>query len=266
VTLYKTDEDHNNHIKPVVRGIPDDIRAAIDQIFKDFQKPNQIIQKLETNFPDRELPNWFQIRNYIQYEKIKAGSKTSMNLGELEQWCQAKSEIPSATELDKVHVRHFTGTSLNPKTKKIEPEFFVWITTRRLTKLCQHTTHICADTTYKLVYQGYPVLMAGTTDRKKSFHPLGIAICAHERNTAYQFIFDSIKGCAKDFDEFHYQPNTLIADASDATTIGFKSVFGATALQKRVMCWFHMKKAYEGSTTQSGSPFKAIKRSIRQRI
>lgn len=74
--------------------------------------------------------------------------------------------------------------------------------------------------------------MVGTTDKKKSFHPFGIAICTNERNQDFEFIFKSIKTCAKQFDNFYYEPDTLIADAADATTIGFKSAFGENSLKK----------------------------------
>ena len=42
---------------------------------------------------------------------------------------------------------------------------------------------------------------------------------------------------------YAYEPNILIADASDAITNAFKAVFDE--LSKRVMCWFYMVKASE---------------------
>jgi hypothetical protein len=44
----------------------------------------------------------------------------------------------------------------------------------------------------------------------------------------------------------------LIGDAADALTNGFTAVFGE--LLKRVMCWFHMVKAFEDHETYVSIP------------
>ena len=87
------------------------------------------------------------------------------------------------------------------------------------------------------------MLIVGTTDKAKQFHPCGLAMCCNEKDEAFEFIFNSIKDSVKEIYNFNYEPTILIAYASDAITNVFKSVFGE--FMQRVMCWFHMKKAYE---------------------
>jgi hypothetical protein len=50
---------------------------------------------------------------------------------------------------------------------------------------------------------------------------------------------------AKKILNYEYKPKYLIADAAGAITSGFAQVYGEN--YKRIMCWFHMKKAVENS-------------------
>jgi hypothetical protein len=57
----------------------------------------------------------------------------------------------------------------------------LFFTTKRLIRNNDaEITHLCADATYKLIWQGYPVLIVGSTDQAKRFHPLGLAVCMNE--------------------------------------------------------------------------------------
>ncbi len=86
-------------------------------------------------------------------------------------------------------------------------------------------------------------MIVGTTDKDIAFHPFGVALCCNEKKEAFKFIFQSIKDSVKEIHPYDYEPTALVADGSDAITNGFTSVF--KYLLFRVMCWFHMKKAYE---------------------
>jgi hypothetical protein len=63
--------------------------------------------------------------------------------------------------------------------------------------------------------------------------------------------------------DYSYEPNTVIVDAADAITNGFKAVF--KDLLKRVMCWFHMVKAFEDHATYVSLP-SPHKENIKQDI
>lgn len=51
---------------------------------------------------------------------------------------------------------------------------------------------IHADGTYKLNWQGLPVLVVGTTDRQRKFVLGGIAVCIGETEEDYKFVFDAL--------------------------------------------------------------------------
>ena len=118
----------------------------------------------------------------------------------------------------------------------------IFLSSLRLLSICKSAVIIHADTTYKLVWQGLPVLMTGTTDKNKVFHPFGIGVCDGEAAEDFEFIFKSIKTAVFSVFKIHMEPKILQADASDAITRGFELVFGK---QCRLMCWFHVIKKIE---------------------
>jgi hypothetical protein len=119
-------------------------------------------------------------------------------------------------------------------------------------KLALNVNHIHADATYKLIWQGYPVLVVGTTDKIIQFHPFGLCICSNEQTADFVFLFEALKlGTAKVFNN-QICPNTIVCDASPAIQNAFKQVFGEESVI--VMCWFHMKKNVQKKAEQLVHP------------
>ena len=73
------------------------------------------------------------------------------------------------------------------------------------------------DATYKLIWQGYPVLIVGVVDNNKSFHPIGLIVANSETSEDFEFVYSSLKK----FDP-SFQANFLVADGADAITNGFE--------------------------------------------
>ena len=101
--------------------------------------------------------------------------------------------------------------------------------------------HIATDGTYKLNYNNFPILLVGTTDFEKQFHPFGVMLTKNEDKEDYAFMFQSVKDLSEKIFEYDYEPTILLADAAAAITNGFELVF--IELQKRIICWFHVSKA-----------------------
>lgn len=85
---------------------------------------------------------------------------------------------------------------------------------------------INADATYKLIWQGFPVLVLGTTDMEKKFHFIGIAVCKSETEDDFAFAFNAIKNSVLKIFEIELQPKALISDAAKAIQNAFVGVFG----------------------------------------
>lgn len=71
--------------------------------------------------------------------------------------------------------------------------FRFFISSKLLLKSAINVQKIHTDATYKLVWQGYPILQIGTTDLYRKYHPFGLAVCTHETHGEVKFIFGSLK-------------------------------------------------------------------------
>ncbi len=58
-----------------------------------------------------------------------------------------------------------------------EDDFKLILTTSLLLKMCEHSDTLHADSTYKLIWNGYQMLMTGITDMDRKFHPISLAVC-----------------------------------------------------------------------------------------
>ena len=96
--------------------------------------------------------------------------------------------------------------------------FSLSISTKFLLKLMLTTWHLCADATYKLICQGFPVLISGTTDLQRHFHPVSVSICSNEAVDDFTFIFSALKDSIGKIHNQIYQPTILIADGAEQIT------------------------------------------------
>lgn len=54
--------------------------------------------------------------------------------------------------------------------------FRFFLSSRKLLKTAGQSKKLHADGTYKLIWQGFPVLIVGTTDMNRKFHCLCVAV------------------------------------------------------------------------------------------
>ena len=85
----------------------------------------------------------------------------------------------------------------------------VIFTTLRLLKLTQHSKLIATDAAYKLIWQGQHVLLFGTIDLAKHFHPICLVVTKREKAKDFDFVFKSIVDGVKTHFDFEYKPDTL---------------------------------------------------------
>lgn len=116
-----------------------------------------------------------------------------------------------------------------------------FITSQALLKSAFGVKKIHADATHKCTWQGFPVLLVGTTDMFRKFHAFGVAVCTHERTADFEFIFESVKSGLADIFNEQMKPDILISDAAGSIHAGFRNVFGED--KAVAMCWYHMRAA-----------------------
>ena len=120
-----------------------------------------------------------------------------LSLGALKQYCLDNSEIPE--DENKCFVSaHQVGTFSEPVTKngittiKEIQKINIFFTSKRLLKNSEFVIHIHTDGTYKCIYQGYPVLIVGSTDKCKVFRPFELDLVIQETTLKYEFIHKSL--------------------------------------------------------------------------
>ena len=119
------------------------------------------------------------------------------------------------------------------------PNFQVTVSTRRLVKLLDRSgpwpLHV--DGTYKLTWQGFPVLISGITDAQHRFHPVSLSLVSHERTSAYLHLFTALKDAYAQETGRDLDPLFVIADGSAAITAAVTTAFPGCP---RGMCWAHV--------------------------
>ncbi len=85
------------------------------------------------------------------------------------------------------------------------------------------------------------MFLAGTTDMGRHFHPFVLCICTNKTHLDFEFVCKTIKMSVEKLTLKPYQPGILMADAADAITNGFASVFGPHFV--RLMCYAHVERA-----------------------
>ena len=199
-------------------GVHPDSKQKIIELESLGVKPKAILYRLhELNLPE---PTMQQLNNFLKNHRSKQagieGPSSTLCLNDLKDWAQTRASMPD--DPDQVFVPAAEFIALPRKI------FRMFVTTKRLLGLTRNTQHILADATYKLDYEGFPVLTVGTTDRHRSFHPFGLALTTDEQEADFAFMFKAIKDACALMD-IDYRPTTLIADNAPAISNGFASVF-----------------------------------------
>lgn len=150
----------------------------------------------------------------------------------MEKWALKRKYTPETNTLDSTIVRFKDASS----SQGIH--FYLFATTKRLLGMCQNTSHLCIDATYKVNYQGFPVFLVGTTDRIRAFHPFGFALCSNETSEAFRFILESLVEFNITIFDYNYAPKYIMADGAESITKALNDVFSHEF--NRGMCWFHV--------------------------
>lgn len=233
IHFYKTtaEHDHEQNVNAVYE-IPENTKTEIKNMYSlGVTRPKRILNNLLLK--QIELPDKTKLQSFLKELKTGKYGASNINLIDLKNWLEDNLVIP----IDKTQpfVVNFT-VSLNEKN----PGFRFFISTKQLLALATNVSHIHVDGTYKLIWQGYPVIQVGTTDMYRSFHAFGLGVCTSEKSADYEFIFDSVKKGVKDVYNIDYHPKILIRDGAIAIQNGFDASYGDDGIG--LMCWAHMRR------------------------
>lgn len=180
-------------------------------------------------------PPQTKLQSFIKKVKAELNGGVQLHLGTLEQWLSETSVVPEdQTE------PFILSYEINDEDETA-PKFKFFVTTKILMQSAIGAKNVHSDATYKIVWEGYPILIVGTSDMHKKFHPFGVAVCTNETTADFEFVFKSLKTGLKDNFDVDFQPEYLISDAAKSIHKGFRNIFGDDS--KVIMCWYHMKTA-----------------------
>lgn len=242
IHFYRTNDEHNHdQLIDAVYEIPQNTKDEMKNMYDlGVTQPKRIInnclmQLLDCNLMLNkiEVPNKTKLNSFLRKLKNEILGPRSINLIDLKKWLEENSNVPvDKTEpfIVNYHV------SLDEK----EPSFKFFASTKQLLSLATTNIHVNTDGTYKLLWQGYPIIQIGNTDMHRSFHPFGLGVCTTEQAADYRFIFESVKKGVKDVFNIDYQPKILIRDGAHSIQNGFVAAFGDQGVG--LMCWSHMRR------------------------
>lgn len=258
VVLYSSGiHDHSEQVAK--RGVPPETKKMIQQLFKDgVQKPRAILVALR-NRGCNTLPKYTQLTNYLSTMKTTMFGRHMISLGELETWAEKRQLLPE--DDDEVFVCGFESNSLESEFRY----FRIAVSTKRLLKLGSRSQSIHTDATYKLIWQGFPVLIVGYSDANRKFHPLVLGVTVNETKFDFSFMFSSvIHGVSLATDnEIQFNPTRVIADAAPAIRNGYTLAFGHEP-EKVIMCWAHVVMNMDKQLVKIKN--KQIRSSVREDI
>ncbi|CAF3230216.1 unnamed protein product [Rotaria sp. Silwood2] len=173
--MYKTEAEHDHHVEKV-RGIDKNVKKCIEELYNDgIMKPKQIIPALQAR--KVKMPAYTQLNNYLVYYKK---NKYSSHKISLDNFVVSYKILYDNEECEDVEENDGN-------------QFRIFISSIRLLNSISMSSHVCSDATYKLVWQGFPVLIVSTTDLNKAFHSFGLAIYSDEKTKDFEFIFNCIQ-------------------------------------------------------------------------
>lgn len=231
IVIYKCDIDHDHTVLKKEVGIPTAVKNEIKFLFNLGLKPKAILENLSKK--QMGLPGKTQLSNYLKILKDEKFGPATISLGQLSKWLQGKSLVPN-DENEGFVINYEVGFD----DEEGDNYFRFFISSKKLLETASQSKILHADGTYKLVWQGFPVLVVGTTDLNRKFHYLGIAVTQGETKTDYKFLFSAINIGMDKCGLPVYKPDVLVCDAAGAIQNGYKQVFSSFNI---VMCWAHMR-------------------------
>lgn len=251
--VYVTTFEHNHeNIAPKQNPVSSEIRDKIYTLHKDYHMKAATIHKyLLKEYPSQTPPTIKQIRQVLPKEKEKHIPKTK-TYGEMIEWCRLMEKTPDG--LDEAFI-------LDHMYQEEDDSFAFISSTKRLLKLASTQKNICADGTYKMMWEDFPLVAVGTIDRMRKFHLIGLCLTSNERETEYSFVFRTIADAIKKHAKTDFKPEVLISDAAYPIRNGYYRTYASA--KHNVICWAHLARHISDFKFRDKENKKNIQRDIR---
>lgn len=238
VHLYRSDSDHTHTDNlNAVNKMSSNVEEAIREMYvtDPMVKPSTIRFNLDRK--NLIIPSASQLANFMRGLRAENFGADKISFPVLEKWLRDCSVIPIEKN-DPFVVDH---EILINEQRPNESVFRFFVSSKQLLESAIGVKKLHTDATYKLIWQGFPVFLVGTSDMHRHFHMFGIGVCTNEANADFEFIFNALNKGVETVYHIPVDPDFLICDAAHAIHIAFAKVYGADKLI--IMCWAHMRRA-----------------------
>lgn len=234
VKLYRKNMPHSCSEENGVKKIPDEARQFIEGQVELGNYPKTIMFKLRQNTEFNFITK-NQVTHIINtYKKQKFGNP-AVTLSDLENFFRLNNAVPEGD--DDPYVVNFDRSNSEDEDKR----FRLFYSTKRLLQHALQSNVVHIDGTYKIIVQGFPVLVIGVSDYAKVFHLCGLAICSSEGSADFQFVIESLMHGVIQVANKDLKPKAFVGDASQSITKAIADAFDDDqTCPDRVYCFFHV--------------------------
>ncbi|KAJ6642716.1 hypothetical protein Bhyg_07670 [Pseudolycoriella hygida] len=231
-SIYRSKIDHNHDtLSERTQQVEKTVIDAIAKHVADGLRRKQIINRLHEN--KLAVPTKTQMNNLYNGFKQQIHGPPTVFLSELIAILNEHSTVPE--DWNQAFVLDYKTTEEN----NIRFDFVV--SSKKLLSNSIGKELFAADTTYKILWEGFPVAPIGTVDKDRHFHLTAMCVSTTEREEDFTFFFQTIKDTIFKIFNGVLEPKIILCDACKAISNAFLAVFGDQCLV--LMCWFHVKKA-----------------------
>lgn len=150
-------------------------------------RPSSILYNIGRKGP--LIPSQSQLQTMLKKIRSEKFGQDKLHLGTLQRWLEENSVAP----VDDCEPYIADYEVLINEKKPNESKFRFFVSTKKLLQGAINVEKIHTDATYKLIWQGFPVLLVGTTDMHRQFHMFGILVSTNEKEADIVFMFNALK-------------------------------------------------------------------------
>lgn len=152
--------------------------ATFRRLIREELRKDEYVEKL--------LPTEGQIKRQLDSFKAEIGAPIE-TIADLEFWIQEHLNIPiNSDEPFVIGYKIVSGNKDIDEGQSGEKRIWVLLSSKRLLELASTITTLCADSTYKLLQNGFAVPIFGTVDANKSFRGLAIGFTNSESKETWK--------------------------------------------------------------------------------
>ncbi|CAF5150168.1 unnamed protein product, partial [Rotaria magnacalcarata] len=141
------------------------------------------------------------VEKYVKYNLTQSHAKTILSMD------YPNVSLPTTDDLHATFVPYYSINNIH--------DIFVFFTTKKLISQTPLTTLLKVDATYKLTWNELPLLVFGSSDADRHFHPFAIALVSNDEDSiCYKDLFNQLQLISTQENNRPFYINFIMADGA----------------------------------------------------